>query len=93
MNVIELYEEAKSNLLKAFNIDGYLGEISVNDNYWKRDSECIFFGNTPEEVDCYANDICNNWSREIETHTMFYVDDGCGNRYYEVFDKSKEIKE
>ena len=91
MNVIELYEEAKINLLTAFKINGYLGEISINRDFWKRSSDSIYFGNTPEEVECYCNELCDNWSREIGTHIMFYVDNGCGDRYYEIFDKSKEI--
>lgn len=95
MTVSELlkqYTNIVDAIFKSFGMNGGYGEIN--------DSTSDFFcinNNTVEwseekfyEEGTYSNEIVKKF--ENDTHYLFYVENGCGERYYQIFDKLKEIK-
>lgn len=90
--LLKQYTKIVNSIFKSFGIDGGYGEIN--------DSTSNFFcinNNTVEwseekfyEEGTYSNKIVKKF--ENDTHYLFYVDNECGERYYQIFDKLKEIE-
>ena len=86
MTIAELlkqYADTIDAIFKSFDIYGGYGEI--ND----RTSDFFRIDNDTVEWSEYSNEIVKKI--ENDTHYLLYVDDQCGERFYQIFDKSKEI--
>lgn len=95
MTVEELlkeYADAMDALFKSFGIDGGYEEIdSCTSNFFCINNNTVEWSEEKfYEEGTYSNKIVKKF--ENDTHYLFYVDNGCGERYYQIFDKLKEIK-
>lgn len=94
--LLKQYTETIDAIFKSFGIEGGYGEINDHTTDYFR------FSNGGDDVNWsdktfdsedggqYGNEVLNKY--ENETHYLLYVDNGSGEKYYQVFDKSKEIK-
>ena len=94
--LLKQYTETIDAIFKSFGIEGGYGEIDdrTADYFcFSNGGDDVIFSDEefdPEEGGNYGNEICNKF--ETETHYLLYVYNGEGDKYYQVFDKSKEIK-
>ena len=83
--LLETYQETIDAIFKKFGHENVYGEIDVKtDVRWTL--------NGKEEVrwmenDClYANEIVRGEPDYYENWMMVYVDNGCGDQFYQIFD-------
>jgi hypothetical protein len=93
--LLKQYRETIDALFTSFGIDNGYGEIDDRtDDYFTLSRDNVAWSSEkfdPEDDAEYANDVRSK--RENDTHYLLYVDNGCGDQFYQIFDKSKEIKE
>jgi hypothetical protein len=93
--LIETYKESLSAIFESFGVDQGYGELDdQTDSFFIKYEDCIYFQTEdPEDSDveelAYCNDILGSY--ENDTHYMIYVDNGCGDKFYQIFDKSKQL--
>jgi len=82
--LLRIYTDSITKIFENFGLKNGYGEISIHTNVkW-----CL---NTDEEVrwiegGClYANEIIGK-PHYYQNYMMAYVNDGCGNSYYQIFD-------
>lgn len=88
------YKETIDQIFKSFGLDEGYGEFDdKTDQFFciTEDSVCWQDEEFSEDEDTeYSNDI--RWKHENETHYLLYVDNGCGDNFYQIFNKEKQIK-
>jgi hypothetical protein len=87
--LLKTYEDTVAEIFKSFGLDGSYGEIDIRDNvkWYHTDSDVIWLGNDDKEE--YGNEIMNGPSVDKNNeYTIFYIDNGCGERYYQIFKNS-----
>ena len=81
-NLLKTYTDSISQIFKNFELEGAYGEIDIrteskwiyeDDEVRWLESECLYSNNVIRKPCYYQN------------YTMFYVDNGCGDRYYQIF--------
>lgn len=96
MDINELLNQHKETIDAIFQLfeinDGY-GEINDHTSDFFTLSECTVNWHNekfdPADGGMYANEIRN--MKENDTHYLLYVDNGCGDKFYQIFDKSKQL--
>lgn len=95
MNVIDKYEQAKSELFTHFNYHDYdYGVENSTGLYWKVNGRDILWGDEPWDDDGepeYSEETLNIY--HADDLTMILVYSCTGDKYLAVFDNSKEIKQ
>ncbi|WNL63399.1 hypothetical protein [Citrobacter phage Tr1] len=76
---------------------GSLAFADLTEFYWMFDGECIRYHETNDpdlifEGNAYMLETYRAAADESETYIKFYVDDGCGDQYDAVFDKTKRLE-
>ncbi len=83
--LLRQYKETIPLIFEKFGVEQGYGEID--------DSTDVIFNYDTHQVtwiehEClYSNEI-RSIIGEYETYIMFYVDNGCGDQYYQIFDKT-----
>lgn len=92
--LLKTYVETAKTIFKSFGIKGGYGEIDIStDSYFRINSNDVWFQEEEFGADdeaTYCNEIRRKY--ENETHYALYVDNGCGDSFYQIFDKKKEVK-
>ena len=91
---LKIYQTSIDKIFSIFGIKNAYGEIDVRTTVkWNLN------GNDSvrwlEKGELYSNDVLRD-PLYADGHMMVYVDNGCGDRYYQVFDmklKDKNLKE
>jgi hypothetical protein len=77
------YTETIDKIFKNFGIEDGYGEIDIMDSVkWNMDDETVRWS---ENDDMYSNEI----RRDVlyfENYVLLYVDNGCGDMFYQIFD-------
>lgn len=99
MKLLDDYYKAKKEIYEYFGCD--ITHFFLDDSrefYWSLDGDQVSFGETPEEIEMYANELC--YSRECgnrvfrkDDYTLLLVTDSFNDNTAQIFDNSKEIKE
>lgn len=83
--LLETYTNTITEIFKRFGLDGAYGEIDIRDTIeWTATDESVHW---IQEDDEYANDILCEPRTDGE-YTIFYVDNGCGDQFYQIFKNS-----
>jgi hypothetical protein len=95
MTIAELlkqYDDTIDAIFKSFGINSGYGEINNStSDFFRIDNDMVEWSEEKfEDEGVYSNKIVKKI--ENDTHYLLYVDNGCGERFYQIFDKSKEIK-
>jgi len=95
MNILKLFEE-RDQLNQAIkdqlDIETYQPIELMEDSFWRYDEEDVYWGDSPSEVETYANSIRNR--RAIVFHddvTAFPVRGYNGDEFWQVFRNSKRV--
>lgn len=86
--LLRTYEETVAEIFENFGLSGYYGEIDIRDNVkWNHNGgEVRWLGKNEEE---YANEIMMGPETDkTNEYTIFYVDNCCGEKYYQIFKNS-----
>ena len=94
MTIVELlkqYADTMDSIFKSFGIYGGYGETNDRtSDFFRIDNDTVEWSEEKfEDEGEYSNEIVKKI--ENDTHYLLYVDDQCGERFYQIFDKSKEI--
>jgi hypothetical protein len=94
MTILELlkqYADTIDAIFKSFGIDNCYGEIDdrTSDFFSIDDNTVEYSDKKFEDEGVYLNSIIKKY--ENDTHYLLYINNGCGQRFYQIFDKSKEI--
>lgn len=98
-NKLKLFFEMRESIFADFGYEvdpagelrGYLGV------WWIGDSYSVKFGHTTSPQDdiesemYYGNEIIRGQVRRSDTHTLMFVDNGCGEQYWQIFLNSNEV--
>lgn len=95
MTVEELlkeYTNAMDALFKSFGIKNGYGEIDdCTSSFFLINNDTVEWSEEKfQDEGTYSNEIVKKF--ENNTHYLFYVDNGSGERFYQIFYKLKEIK-
>lgn len=86
--LLEIYRKAATEIFLAFGFDEAYGEIeSKIDVEWTLDGEESV--TWIENGDVYSNEIRRGGPMYHENWMMVYVDNGCGENYYQIFDSNR----
>ena len=92
-SLLKQHVDILCTIFESFGIDDGYGEIDNRTaDFFCLNDDCVKWSLEtfdPMEDGEYMADIQNKY--ENETHYLLYVDNGCGENFYQVFDKSKEI--
>ncbi len=84
-DLLGIYKSTVEKIFEGFGLDGAYGEIDIKDNIeWTATNESVHW---IEDDDEYANDVLSGPNTDGE-YTIFYVDNGCGDRFYQIFKNS-----
>lgn len=94
MTIAELlkqYADTIDSIFKSFGIYGGYGEINDRtSDFFRINNNTVEWSEEKfEDEGIYSNEIVQKI--ENDTHYLLFVDDGSGERFYQIFDKSKEI--
>lgn len=84
-DILEAYKQGSDLIFNSFGLKNGYGEIDIMDDVkWTCDESEVRWLNK----DClYSNEIMRGpW--EHQNYMLFYVDNGCGEKYYQIFDKN-----
>jgi hypothetical protein len=91
--LLEQYAQVTNDIFEAFGIQNGYGEIDDRTDYkWSGDSETVRWTGSDGEI--YANDVLRG-PVFAENFALFYVDNSCGEQFYQIFDtnlKDDEIE-
>lgn len=80
--LLESYTETVDKIFSSFGIENGYGEIDIRtDVKWTMDKENVRW---ESNEDMYSNDI-RRGPYEFENYVLLYVDNGCGENYYQIF--------
>jgi hypothetical protein len=85
--LLKTYQETIQSIFEKFGDENGYGEIDVK-------THVVWTSNGDEEVrwieneDVYCNETMHSTPYRYENYVMYYVDNGCGERFYQVFDES-----
>lgn len=76
-------------IFRRFDLDSSYGEIDIQDEVkWNYDSQTVSWVEG-EDNELYANEVMNGPQEdESGEYTIFYVDNSCGERFYQIFKNS-----
>jgi hypothetical protein len=81
--LLRVYREITEQIFTSFGIENGYGEIDEQISVrWNSNEESIYWIGEDDEV--YVNDIIRG-PAVFENYSLFYVDNGCGYRYYQIF--------
>lgn len=85
-DLLETYTNTLDSIFEKFGLKNGYGEINICINYkWRNNYDSVLW----MENEClYLNDICDRTEYNYENFVMFYVDNGCGDNYYQIFDNN-----
>ena len=94
MTIAELLKQHVNTIdaiFKSFSIDNCYGEIDDRtSDFFRIDDNTVEYSDKKfEDEGVYLNSIIKKY--ENDTHYLLYINNGCGERFYQIFDKSKEI--
>jgi hypothetical protein len=91
--LLKSHKELTNAIFKSFGIENGYGDIDDKTDFkWDFTSDSIHW---LEEDDLYSNDILRGPAK-FENYVLFYVDNGCGDEYYQIFDinlRDEELEE
>lgn len=92
--LLKQYTETVDAIFISFGMENGYGEIDDRTaDFFCLNHDCVKWSMEefdPEDDGEYCNDVHSK--HENGTHYMLYVDNGCGDQFYQIFDKSKEIQ-
>jgi hypothetical protein len=95
LDLLKTYSETLSSIFSKFGIDQSYGEIES-----KIDVEWTLCGNESvvwvEDEELYSNDIRRGEPVYYQNWMLVYVDNGCGESFYQIFNtdlKNDEIED
>jgi hypothetical protein len=86
-DLLKTYQETVNDIFLRFGYENGYGEIDVKINVvWIsiEDEEVRWLEN--EQI--YCNETMHMTPLRFENYVMFYVDNGCGERFYQIFDEN-----
>lgn len=91
--LLKQYNKIVDSIFKSFGIGGGYGEINDSTSiFFRIDNDTVQWSEEKfYEEGTYSNEIVTKF--ENDTHYLLLVDDGSGERYYQIFDKLKEMHE
>lgn len=90
--LLETYQKTLSSIFESFGLKHGYGEIDIlTDVKWFLTNQCVHWyeGEDNEE---YVNDILGV-PVIAEDYTLVYVDNGCGERFYQIFYNLNKIQD
>jgi hypothetical protein len=83
--LLKTYTNTITEIFKRFGLVDAYGEIDIKDTVeWVSTDESVHWIEKDGE---YANDVLYD-SRTDGEYTLFYVDNGCGDKFYQIFKNS-----
>jgi hypothetical protein len=82
--LLETYQKTLSSIFESFGLKQSFGDIDIHtDVKWFLTSDSVYWYEGEDEEE-YANDILGV-PMVAKDHTLVYVDNGCGERFYQIF--------
>ena len=94
-HLLETYQSTLSSIFEYFGLLQGYGELDIRtDVKWSLTSDSVHWYEDcdGEEEEEYANDILGV-PVVAEDYTLVYVDNGCGERYYQIFYNPNKIQD
>lgn len=89
--LLETYQKTLSSIFEYFNLHTYGGELDIRtDVKWFLTSDCVHWYEGEDEEE-YSNEILGV-PVIAEDYILVYVDNGCGERYYQIFYNTNKIE-
>ena len=86
--LLEIYGITLTAILSMFGIEDAYGELDIKDKcIWCHNGDTVYWieHDDPDE-ELYANELVIMTPYICEYgYTMFYVDNGCGDKFYQIF--------
>jgi hypothetical protein len=84
-DLLGIYQSTIEKIFAGFGLDGAYGELDIRDTIeWTATDESVHWIQEDGE---YANDILRE-PRTDGDYTIFYVDNSCGDQFYQIFKNS-----
>jgi len=85
--LLKTYQETIKAIFEKFGYENGYGEIDIKtDVTWTSiEDEAVRW---IENDELYCNEVMHTSPLRYENYVMFYVDNGCGERFYQIFDGS-----
>lgn len=84
---IQSFNEIKSDISEYFGTDIYDGFDDMTSVEWNGNEESIYWLDG-ENSDLYSAEVYRQFIKK-EEYTLAYLDSGCGDKYWAIFDNSK----
>lgn len=86
-DLLKTYQETVQSIFEKFGDENGYGEIDVQiDVVWTSLNDEEVRWKVNDEV--YCNETMHSTPYRYENYVMFYVDNGCGERFYQIFDEN-----
>lgn len=105
MDIIDMYFKLRDDVYNYFNFTEdwvILPLMDYREYYWTINDKTVIFGDKDDvverngnhcEEEIYTQRFYDKWVYESEKYTMIFVDTHCdGNKWFSVFDNSKNIQ-
>ena len=85
--LLETYQETIDQIFKLFGLENGYGEIDLRlETKWNADDDNVRWLEK-YEGDVYSYDIQKGpWISQDNKFTMYYIDNGCGEKYYQIYE-------
>ena len=85
--LLEIYGITLTAIFAAFGLEDGYGELDIKDKcIWSNDNETVsWIEDYDPDEEVYANEIIGQPHICEYGYTMFYVDNGCGDKFYQIF--------
>ena len=88
--LFETYENIVPNIFEIFGSDLTYGEFDIQTKVkWEMYAETVTWYEGEDEKE-YSNEIVGSII-EAEGYTLMYVDNGCGDNFWQIFNNSLKI--
>jgi hypothetical protein len=93
---LELYETLRDSIFSSFGMQCGKCALEYSEaTWWASFQHTIYYGyeNATDDIESgeyYGSEVMGELEKN-KTHALAYVDDGCGNKYYQVFAANNEI--
>ena len=83
-DLLKIYQEILPAIFEKFGISGGYGDIDDKTNEkWDYSEESVCWLDSEGEL--YVEDIVRG-PAEFENFRLFYIEDSCGNNFYQIYD-------
>jgi len=82
------HQKIENEIFSAFGLECTSGEIDMKlDMKWNVSDSDVYWCNKNSDYGEYACELHHKKIRKYENFVLMYVDNGCGDHYYMIFDE------